>query len=294
MPTSTSPLRRFAAFCAAAAFLLILAGGMVTSTGSGLAVPDWPLSYGQAMPRMVGGVLFEHGHRMIAGIVGLLTWVLAAWVWKVDERRWVRLLAAAAALGIVVQAGLGAVTVLYGLPPSVSALHACLGQALFCALLCLWDASRLAPSGTGASAAVGFFAAGSLFAQLALGAVYRHTGGGLAFHLLGAGVAVAAVGALARRALVLDPRPSWGGPAYALMGLIPLQLVLGLVALVARTRRLAPRVAAFAGLGGDPSAVSISLAPALLTAAHVACGAALLGAAAVWTQRALRESGRLA
>lgn len=294
MPTPNSPLRRFAAFCAAAAFLLILAGGMVTSTGSGLAVPDWPLSYGQAMPPMRGGVLFEHGHRMIAGFVGLLTWALAAWIWRSDRRRWVRALAGAAAGGIILQAGLGGVTVLYGLPPAVSALHACLGQALFCVLLCLWDAAGGLPSGSGASFKVGFFAAGALFAQLAFGAVYRHTGGGLVFHLLGAGVAVAAVGALARRALVLDPRPSWGAPAYALMGLIPLQLVLGLIALVARARRLAPQAAASAGLGGDPSAVSIQLLPAALTAAHVACGAALLGAAVVWTQRALREAGRLA
>ena len=77
------------------AFFVLFAGGMVTSTGSGLAVPDWPLSFGQYFPRMVGGVFFEHGHRMVAGIVGVMTWVLAGWVFLREPRRWVRRAAAA-------------------------------------------------------------------------------------------------------------------------------------------------------------------------------------------------------
>ena len=87
---TSSRLHRFAVFVASATFLLIIAGGLVTSTGSGLAVPDWPLSYGQVFPRMEGGVLFEHGHRMIASAVGVLVVALAIWTSRVETRAWVR------------------------------------------------------------------------------------------------------------------------------------------------------------------------------------------------------------
>jgi len=79
-------LHRFAVLTSISTFLLIVAGGLVTSTGSGLAVPDWPLSYGQLMPPMVGGIFYEHGHRMIAAAVGLLTAVLAFWLWRRESR----------------------------------------------------------------------------------------------------------------------------------------------------------------------------------------------------------------
>ncbi|HVE12547.1 MAG TPA: COX15/CtaA family protein [Elusimicrobiota bacterium] len=289
--TSNKPLRRFAGFSALCAFVLIAAGGMVTSTGSGLSVPDWPLSYGKAMPPMVGGVLFEHGHRMIAGFVATLTWLLAAWIWLKEPRRWVRRLAAAAAGGIVLQAVLGGITVLYGLPPAVSALHACLGQALFCALLCLWDATGKPPEPSYGAWTAGAATAAGLFAQLAFGAVYRHTGGGFPFHLLGAMAVFVLIGRLVRSAR------AWSAPVYVLMLVLPFQLALGLVALVVRGRRLAPQAAALAGLHGTAADVFPStgyLLPSFLTALHVACGAALLGAAVLWTQRALREAGQLA
>ncbi|MGH9797394.1 MAG: COX15/CtaA family protein, partial [Candidatus Polarisedimenticolia bacterium] len=73
------PRHRYAVVCAAATAGLLLAGALVTSTGSGLAVPDWPLSFGQVLPRMEGGVLYEHGHRLVAAAVGLLTVGLAVW-----------------------------------------------------------------------------------------------------------------------------------------------------------------------------------------------------------------------
>ena len=84
-------LHRFAVLTAGATFLLIVVGGLVTSTGSGLAVPDWPLSYGGLFPPMVGGILYEHGHRMVATFVGLLTTVLAIWLLIKEPRRWVLL-----------------------------------------------------------------------------------------------------------------------------------------------------------------------------------------------------------
>ena len=71
----------------ASTLVLIFIGGLVTSTGSGLAVPDWPLSYGMLMPPMVGGVFYEHGHRMVASVVGFLTLVLAVWTARAREPR---------------------------------------------------------------------------------------------------------------------------------------------------------------------------------------------------------------
>src|SRR5246127_138696 len=97
-------LHRFAVACVVATFILIFAGGLVTSTGSALAVPDWPLSFGKFFPRMPGGVLYEHGHRMIAGTVALMTLGLAIWAWRAEGRRFVRNLALLAFGLVMVQA----------------------------------------------------------------------------------------------------------------------------------------------------------------------------------------------
>src|SRR5271155_1331031 len=83
-------VHRFAFFLAGCIVLLRIAGALVTSNDAGLAVPDWPLSYGSLLPPMVGGIFYEHGHRMIATLVGTLSVVLAVWLWRVESRRWVR------------------------------------------------------------------------------------------------------------------------------------------------------------------------------------------------------------
>ena len=77
----------YAVLTAVVTWLLLIAGGLVTSTDSGLAVPDWPLSFGMWFPPMVGGVLYEHGHRMIAAVVGLMILALAVWVARAEPRR---------------------------------------------------------------------------------------------------------------------------------------------------------------------------------------------------------------
>ena len=81
---------RFAVITAAAAFFLLIAGALVTSNDAGLSVPDWPTSFGSMwrLPNMVGGVRFEHSHRMIAEFVGLLTVLLAVITWRADRRSW--------------------------------------------------------------------------------------------------------------------------------------------------------------------------------------------------------------
>src|SRR5687767_1302325 len=127
----------FAAFVAAATALLIFAGGLVTSTGSGLSVPDWPNTYGWFMftfplDKMVGGVWYEHSHRLIASVVGFLILVLAVWLWRAESRTWVRRLGYAALGAVVTQGILGGITVLWYLPDPISIAHASLAQIVFC------------------------------------------------------------------------------------------------------------------------------------------------------------------
>ena len=130
-------LHRFAKFVVACTVLLLAAGGMVTSTDSGLAVPDWPNTYGHFMfsfplEKMVGGIFYEHGHRMIASGVGMLTIVLAVWTWRADPRRAIRWLAVGALGAVILQGLLGGLTVLFLLPAPISVAHAGLAQLFFC------------------------------------------------------------------------------------------------------------------------------------------------------------------
>jgi len=200
-------LHRFTCLVAAATFVLLIAGGLVTSTGSGLAVPDWPLSFGMVFPPMVGGIFFEHGHRMVAGTVAILMLILAVWLNRKEPRRWVRVLGYTAMGTIVAQAVLGGVTVLLLLPPAVSAAHACLAQTFFCLTITIalatsrrWASAGAGEAGTsfrdqaargprGADGADGFdrtsgrlalAALASVYLQLVLGAVMRHMDAGLA------------------------------------------------------------------------------------------------------------------
>src|SRR6059036_568371 len=124
-------IHRLAVVTAATTGVLLFVGGLVTSTGSGLAVPDWPLSFGQVFPPMVGGVLFEHGHRLAASAVGCLTLALALCTVLADTRPGVRALGLLALFAVILQGILGGVTVLYRLPVAVSVTHACLAQIFF-------------------------------------------------------------------------------------------------------------------------------------------------------------------
>src|SRR6187397_1258498 len=126
-------LHLFTLIVAASTAVLILAGGFVTSTGSGLSVPDWPNTYGWFMwsfpvDNMVGGILYEHSHRLIASTVGFLIVVLAVWLWRAEPRRWVRNLGYIALGAVITQGILGGITVLWFLPDPISIAHAGLAQ----------------------------------------------------------------------------------------------------------------------------------------------------------------------
>ena len=177
----------FAVFTAGAIFTLILAGALVTSNDAGLSVPDWPTSFGSIyrIPPMVGGVRFEHGHRMLAEFVGLLTIILALWTWRTDARRWMRSLGIAALAVVIMQGILGGLTVLYFLPPAVSTAHAALGQTFFSITVII----AIFTGRTSVSASKGVFRPGArrvarlalisvgvLYVQLILGGLFRHGG----------------------------------------------------------------------------------------------------------------------
>lgn len=189
-------LHRFALLTAAATWLLIVAGGLVTSTESGLSVPDWPTTYGQNMftfplSKWVGGIRFEHSHRLIAATVGMLTVVLALWLARREERRWVRRLGWLAVGAVLAQGLLGGLTVLLFLPPTVSVAHACLAQGFFCLVVTLavvtsprWkERAPISVRATFAASPVAKIAAATaavVFLQLLLGATMRHIKAGLA------------------------------------------------------------------------------------------------------------------
>lgn len=188
-PLRNRGLRGFSRVLAGATLVLIFAGGLVTSTGSGLAVPDWPLSYGQLFPRMVGGILYEHGHRMIAGAVALLTAILCFWTWRVEPRAHVRRIAFAALFTVLLQAVLGGITVLFLLPDAISVSHAGLAEIFFALTVTLatlfsrgWIEAppRSAATGVLPVPIMATLTAGLVYVQILLGAVMRHTGAGLA------------------------------------------------------------------------------------------------------------------
>src|SRR6201989_2308442 len=142
-------LNRFAIFVACSTFFLIIAGALVTSHDAGLATNDWPLSNGQFFPRMVGNLFWEHGHRMVATTVGMLTIVLLIYILAKEKRDWVRKLGIFALLAVIAQGLLGGLTVKLMLPLAVSSAHATLAQLFFCTTVSLavftsrsWIAAR--------------------------------------------------------------------------------------------------------------------------------------------------------
>lgn len=169
--------------------VLLAAGALVVGTGSGLAVPDWPLSFGQFFPPMVGGVLYEHGHRLIAGFVALLTTLQCGFILKFEKRSWVKKLAVFSVVLVLSQALLGGLTVLFLLPKAVSIAHACLAQTFFCTItvLMLVSSSSWKNPLRGAVDTSWFpvrilavIVVAGFFLQLLAGATMRHFGAGLA------------------------------------------------------------------------------------------------------------------
>jgi len=280
-------LHGYVVFVAIATFLLIIAGALVTSNDAGLSVPDWPTSFGTfRMPRMVGGVLYEHGHRMIAATVGLLTVIMALWMWLREPRRWAKRLAGAAVLTVIAQGVLGGITVLFYLPVAVSTGHATLAQTFFCIMATLaittrrdwrWDEAKIQEQPvTPSLRLLAVFTTSAIYAQLILGAIYRHNGMGVLPHALGAIVTAGLALWLGVRLFSHFVREhALRRSAMALLGLLAMQIFLGISALILRMEyRDAPQ----------------PMPPLIYTStAHVAVGALVLVSSVVLTLQVFRR-----
>ena len=199
-------LHRFAFFTACLTFPLIFVGGLVKSHEAGLSVPDWPTTYGYNMFTfplhwMVGGIFYEHGHRLYASLVGFCILVMALWLWRKEPRKWVRKLGWFTLAAVCVQGILGGTTVLLLLPTWNSTAHAALAQITFCLTVALamvtspkWDdtesvaqALSLSKGAQAGEPALPIqlwrsvcITIGVIFIQLLIGAVMRHEEAGLA------------------------------------------------------------------------------------------------------------------
>ncbi|MEK6667058.1 MAG: COX15/CtaA family protein, partial [candidate division NC10 bacterium] len=217
---------RLALALCAGTLALILVGGLVTNTGAALAVPDWPTTFGYNMfifpwSQMMGGVFYEHSHRLLGAAVGLVTIALAAALWLSEPRGWLRWLGVAALLAVILQGVLGGLRVLL-VEDGIAIVHGALAQAFFGLAVCLalftspsWGAAAVPSSDAAPLRRLALLTTGVVYLQIVFGAFLTHFGARLDGHLLGAAALAVLVPALAlrirrahgdRKALVLPAR----------------------------------------------------------------------------------------
>jgi len=229
------------AFCT---LLLVIAGGLVTSRDAGLSVPDWPLSYGKLMPPMEGGILYEHGHRMVATTVGLFTIVSLIWLLRVEKRGWMKWLGFAALIAVIAQGVLGGLTVLMLLPWWISSSHACLAQLFFSTTVAMamftsdwWlrAAACIDEDPKHPIRGLSLLAPFCVLGQLALGAAARHKAIGSIYHICGSPLVTFVVLWIALRILLHYPRNrELRTGALALIFVTFTQVFLGIAAYMTR------------------------------------------------------------
>jgi heme a synthase len=295
---------RLAVVLVSATLPLLFIGGLVTSKGAGLAVPDWPTTFGYNMflypwSKMVGGIFYEHSHRLMASAVGLLTIALSLVLWLRERRSWLRWLGVAALLLVILQGVIGGLRVVL-LENALAIVHAALAQLFFALTVSLviftsreWDrGSSEAPNPPfiplfqrgkegdfalfdgGRLARLCALTTGLIYIQAVFGAVLRHTGERLDAHLfLAALVMLHVVFILLRVMKFHTERPKIAGPARLLGGLLLLQFMLGLVSYFGKFTSI---------LGLAPETLVI------LTTTHLVTGALMLATSLLLTLRAYR------
>jgi heme a synthase len=253
---------------------LIVAGGLVTNTGAALAVPDWPTTFGHnpflfPWSGMVGGVLVEHGHRLLGAGIGILTLVLGLTLAVREPRGWVRGLGLLAVVLVGLQGLVGGLRVVL-LRDTLAIVHGCLAQVFFALLVTLavvtgrgWARPAVVPTAAPRLAPFGTLAVGVTYGQVVLGAFATHAGA-LWWHVAGAVVTagvLVGVSLAVLRGAGADPVLAWWGRTVTV--LLAAQLALGLGAYAVRFTDLAVP-------GGQRSAIALPVA-------HRAVGALLVG-----------------
>ena len=233
-------VHKFSVFVVCWTVFLFIAGALVTSNDAALAVPDWPLSFHKFFPEMTGGVFYEHGHRMIAGVLAALTVVLAIVVWRAEERRWLRWFAVIAVGGVLAQAILGGQVVIQLLHYWLPVIHACFAQMVFAAVLSIavftskwWISERLQLEDAGSPPVhtVAIINATVIYLQVILGAGFRHQYLPIWPHMAGA---LIVLGVVIWTAVVLRKRfgnsPELSRARVLLHAIFGVQFLLGLAA----------------------------------------------------------------
>jgi len=278
---------RLAVITACATFPLLFIGGLVTSKGAGLAVPDWPTTFGYNMflypwAKMVGNIFYEHSHRLVASGVGLLTIGLALTFWFSERRQWLRWLGMAA-LGLVIAQGvIGGLRVVL-LEHTLAIVHAALAQAFFALTVSLviftsaeW---RQEPEDNpltdgGRLYRLCLVTTGLLYVQAVFGAVLRHTGERLDAHLLFAiMIALHVILILLRVMRSHGDQPVLTRPAWFLGILLLLQLLLGVASYLGK----------FTSVWQLPAGMEV-----FLTTIHLVTGALMLVTSLLLTLRTFR------
>jgi heme a synthase len=268
-------LHRFSVFIVIWTVILFVAGALVTSNGAALSVPDWPKSFHKWFPslqQLAGGAFFEHSHRVIAGVLGILLIIEAVAVWRYEARRWLRWFALAAVAGVVAQAILGGEVVIRLLRYWLPELHACFAQIMFGAILCLavftsrwWVEAHPALTDRGGLSihAIAIINAAVTFIQVFLGAGFRHQDMPIWPHAAGSlvvlGVMIWTAAALRRR---FEASPELTFARTLLHSLVGMQILLGVAAYWSR----------LAAPGPEPT-----LSMVVLTVAHTVVGALVFG-----------------
>jgi cytochrome c oxidase assembly protein subunit 15 len=286
---------RFAWLTCVATLLLICSGGMVTSKNVGLAVPDWPTTFGYNMflfpiSKWVGGILFEHTHRLMGSLVGFLTIILAVWLWLSEDRQWVRNLGVIALAGVILQGILGGLRVTM-MKSEIGVFHACVAQAFLALLVVIalmttnfWRAidhrvlvSDASPEVVRLAMAITIV----IYLQLALGATMRHQHRDLPIldfpTANGAWIPDTSAAALEKINVWRDARglsdvtafQIWLQMAHRFLALI---IAIGVITFALRVRRDAPRFAALKRL---------SMFWVVLVICQIA-----LGALTIWSNKA--------
>jgi len=282
---------RFTVTAIAATGLLLLAGGLVTGREAGLAVPDWPRSYGYNMffyplTKMKGNIYYEHAHRLLGSLVGLTTIALAAHLCMAERRRWLRWLAIAAVVAVIAQGVMGGYRVALAdgsgaqvaSPENETTASSVLRVAhgvsaqLFLALMAAIAAATSRTwrsawgAAPGASRPLSIVLLALLLIQLLLGALLRHLNQALMLHVAFAAMVLLAALATGASLLTAQPRPAaLRRLGIVLMAIVTVQVLLGITALIFR-----------ASSEGAPHPTT---ADVVSTTAHQLTGAALLAIA---------------